>query len=451
MIVDQDRAPYVEAVRAHSTEEWWRGMVPGHGAGGQWFPLLSDYVGGSLLALDVPPLLDGIDTGPSPTPLEQSLELAAAAWGAQRTWFLTGGASQANRIAVLACRGLGPSLVVQRSVHSSVIDGLIVSGARASFVTPSVDTRCGIAHGIGAQALGHALARTTDAAAAFIVSPSYFGAVTDVPALADVAHRAGVPLVVDEAWGAHFGFHPRLPANALQCGADLVISSTHKLGGSLTQSAMLHLRQGPFSALLEPLVDRAYRLTQSTSTSSILLASLDLARRQLATGRSQIEVSIDLADEVRQMIAARGRFRLVSDTFVRFPTVVTSDPLRIAVDTRAGGLSGRLAQLLLRADHRVLVEVATDGAIVAVVGAGAQPDVGRFVGALHALPSGGDARAARDAMTGPPLPPPGPAVLTPREAFFAASEAVASDNAVGRVSADSLAAYPPGIPSLLPG
>ncbi|MFE3106027.1 aminotransferase class I/II-fold pyridoxal phosphate-dependent enzyme [Kitasatospora indigofera] len=443
----QQAAPYADAVLRTAGHDWLRLNVPGHAAGTRRFTDLAGMFGDAPLRLDVPPLLEGVDLGAG-SPLDQALGLAAEAWGARRTWFLTNGASQGNRIAVLAARALGGTLVVQRSVHSSVIDGLVLSGLRAAFVHPSVDLDLGIAHGVTPADLAAALAATPGAAAAYVVTPSYFGAVADVRGLAEAAHRAGVPLIVDEAWGSHFGFHPDLPGGALAHGADLVVSSTHKLGGSLTQSAMLHLGEGPYAEVLEPHLGRAFHLTQSTSASALLLASLDLARRTLATGREAIGASLAAADAMRAAVRAEGRFGVVSDGFGRFADIVGADPLRVAIDTRAGGVSGHEARRRLLNEHRIMVEVATDSAIVAVVGAGAAPDPERFTAALHALPapSGGQAAPVRI-----PLPAPGPVRSTARAAFLAPSTAVPAAQAVGRVSADTLAAYPPGIPNLLPG
>ncbi|WP_354638623.1 aminotransferase class I/II-fold pyridoxal phosphate-dependent enzyme [Kitasatospora camelliae] len=443
----QRRAPYAEAVAAAGRLDWLRLNVPGHAADADRFGALGGLLGPLPMELDLPPLLEGIDLGTG-SPMEEALELAAEAWGARRTWFLTNGASQGNRIAVLAAAALGDTLVVQRSVHSSVIDGLVLSGLRGAFVYPSVDAAMGIAHGVTPAALATALAGQPDAAAAYVVTPSYFGAVADVRGLAAVAHAAGVPLIVDEAWGSHFGFHPDLPDSALAQGADLVVSSTHKLGGSLTQSAMLHLGRGPFGEVLEPLVQRIFHLTQSTSASALLLASLDVARQQLASGLERIGASVEAADRMRLAVRAGGRFGLVTDGFGRFPDIAGADPLRVAVDTRAGGISGHEARRLLMREHRLFVEVATDSAIVAVVGAGALPDPERFAAALHALP------APLDPMLGPDplhLPEPGPVRMTPREAFLAPSRLVPAYAAVGRVSADTLSAYPPGIPNVLPG
>ncbi|HUW17274.1 MAG TPA: aminotransferase class V-fold PLP-dependent enzyme, partial [Actinomycetes bacterium] len=257
--LDQTRTPYADALEAYADADWLRLGVPGHQVDRQAQPGLLDYLGERAVALDIPPLTEGIDYGDAPTPLGQSAYLAAQAWGARRTWFLTNGASKGNLVSCLALRGLGTKIVLQRSVHSSVVDGLALAGLDAAFVYPSVDAGLGIAHGVTPTALDVALTENPDAVAAYVVTPSYFGAVADVAGLADVAHRHGLPLVVDEAWGAHFGFHPELPTNALRLGADLVISSTHKLAGSLTQSAMLHLGHGAFADRLEPLLDRAFR------------------------------------------------------------------------------------------------------------------------------------------------------------------------------------------------
>lgn len=446
---DQECTPYVDAVRAYATatESYVRLDVPGHTGSAQAQPELAELLGLPALRLDVPPLVDGIDAGSEVTPMHHAARLAAEAWGARRTWLLTNGASKGNLVACLALRGLGDHIVVQRSMHSSVMDGMVLGGLRAGFVQPMLDLEIGAAHGVRAGALADALNANPDAVAAYVVTPSYFGAVADVRGLADVAHARGVPLVVDEAWGSHFGFHPALPSNALHQGADLVISSTHKLGGSLTQSAMLHLGAGPFADTLEPLVNRAFRSMQSTSASSLLMMSLDVARRSLAVhGLERINRSLHAAARLRDGIARRTRFRELAEQILRSPDVVDVDPLRVVVDTRSGGISGHEARQVLFDDHHVHVEMATDSAIVAVIGAGSAPDVDRLVDALATLPD----RAATHIEPNV-LPRPGPAVRSLREAYFAAAEFVPANRAVGRVSADSLAAYPPGIPNVLPG
>jgi arginine decarboxylase len=443
----QAATPYADAVVSYADRDYVRLDVPGHCGSTLAQPELAEVFGERVLKLDLPPLVDGIDQGDAPIPLRRSAQLAAEAWGAARTWLLTNGGSKGNLVACLALRHLGEHVVCQRSMHSSVMDGMVLGGLIGHFVEPEVDAEIGAAHGIHPDVLARALDQHPEAIAAYVVTPSYFGAVADVRGLAEVAHAHEAVLVVDEAWGAHFGFHPDLPQNALRQGADLVISSTHKLGGSLTQSGMLHLGRGPFVDRLEPLVNHAFRSMQSTSASSLLMMSLDIARRALAMhGPQRIQRSLDAAAALRAGVQKAGRFAELSDKFRASSAVVDVDPLRIVIDTRVGGISGHEARQLLFREHRVHTEMATDSAVVAVIGAGAAPNVERVLDALHALPERGE-----QDIPWTPLPPSGPAAVTLRDAYFAPSQLIPFADAVGRVSADSLAAYPPGIPNVLPG
>ena len=443
--------PYADAIRRFAARDLQRVNVPGHSADPAAAPLLAEFFGEDVLRYDVEPLLDGIDKG-SVNPLAQAREAAARAWGARRTWFLTNGASEANRMAALALaafRTPDEIVVAQRSAHSSFFDGIILGGLDPRFVQPTIDEHHGINHGVTPAAMREALTGV-DAKAAYIISPSYFGAVADVEGIAAVCHEAGVPLVVDAAWAAHFGFHPDLPANPTALGADLVVSSTHKMGGSLTQSAMLHLADGPYAAELEPLIDRAFIFTQSTSASSLLLASLDLARATLEDGHDRIAASLTAAAELRDAVRATGRFPIVSDGFGDFPDIVGHDPLRVSIDVGAAGLDGHAVREELLRTAGIMTEISTGSCIVAFVGPGTTPDAARFVAALEALQPVGDL-AARGELASIALPKTGPAVMRPRDAAFAHTEIVPAADAVGRVSADALAAYPPGIPNVLPG
>jgi len=450
--------PYADALERHVERGPIQLMVPGHGGAGRGLSArLAEFLGERPLQLDVPMLLEGIDLGQD-SPLSQALDLAADAWGARRTWFLTGGASQANRIAALAVRGLGPGILSQRSAHSSFSDGVLTAGLTPSFVLPSVDARHGIAHGVSPVALDRAMtaaARDGHAASAvYIVSPSYFGAVADIAGLASVAHAHGAPLIVDGAWGPHFGFHPDLPESPTRLGADLVVSSTHKLAGSLTQSAMLHLGHGPFADRLEPLVERAVTLTASTSSSALLQASLDIARHSLMTGQQQIGLSIAAAESFRGALRADPRFAVLSDGFDAFEDIVAVDPLRVPIDVSATGLSGHwLRQRLIDRDG-IYFEMSTATSLVALIGAGTTPDLATAHRALVAAADSADAdaeRTAGDAADFPALPASGALRVLPRDAFFAETELVPAARAVGRISADTLAAYPPGIPNVIPG
>lgn len=448
----QDATPYTDAVEHLAQEAWQRLSVPGHQGQIENSPKLGSIVGERILTLDLPSMFTEVDhetmamRAYGPTPRNRALALAAQAWGGKRAWWLTNGASMGNQIASLALRILGDTVIVQRSMHSSAIHGMILAGLSPVFVQPTIDHDLGSAHGVTAAQIEESILANPGASSVFIVSPSYFGAVADVGAIADVAHRHGLPLVVDESWGAHFGFHPDLPVNSLRLDADLVISSTQKLGGSLFQSAIMFVGFGEHENRLETAVERVYNSLQSTSSTSLLQMGLDAARHSLASGYDRISRTLGSAARIWEEINKHGRFGDATSQILSSPDVIAKDPFKIVVKTRPGGLTGSRAHHLLMKDHQVFCEMSTPGTVVALLGAQAQIDVDRFITALHELPVEPD-----DAYAVPPIPATGPRRTGFREAYFREAEVVPASQAVGRVSADSLAAYPPGIPNVFPG
>jgi arginine decarboxylase len=450
----QAQAPYLDALSEYAAREPARLHVPGHKGGPGADPQLLQALGERALRLDIPALTHGIDVGPDPTPFERAQELAAEAWGAKRAWFLVNGASQGNLASGLALAHYGEQVVVQRNAHSSAIDALVLSGLRPTFAAPELDPELGIAHCLAAETLEQALAQTPAAVGAWVVSPTYFGAVADVRALAKVAHARGVPLIVDEAWGAHMAFHEDLPEHALSAGADLVISSTHKIVGSLTQSAMLHLGAGAGEMIGEDAVDRAVTLTESTSPSSLLTASLDASRRQAAVhGRELLGRTMAVLAETRGRIRAIDGLDVLDERLAGRAGVFAYDPLRLAVDVRGIAASGYELARLLREIGDINLELYGQNVIVAVFGMGerALPEAARLVDALReaVLRVGLDPAGATTSFAAPP--PWGELAMTPRKAFLGPQEVVPAANAAGRIVAESLATYPPGIPNVLPG
>ena len=445
-------APYLDALVAYARRHPGRFHVPGHKGGLGADPGLVDAIGERALAFDVPSLTHGVDIGPvEPTPFQEAQSLAAEAWGARRTWFLVNGASQANQVIAMALAHLGDEVVVQRNAHSSTIDGLVLSGQRPTFVAPELDPELQIAHCVTPEALDAALAATPGAVAALIVSPTYFGAVADVRALAEVAHARGVILVADEAWGAHFAFHEGLPETALAAGADVVVSSTHKIIGSLTQSAMLHVG----SDRLDPaVVDRCVTLTESTSPSALLSASLDAARRHAAVdGHALLEETIEGTARLREQVRAIEGLDVLDERMCGSAGVADFDPLRLSVDVRGTGASGYEIADWMREDDDINTELAGENVVVAVFGMG-EPvaETGaRLIPALARAAERAAARPPREHEAFAPPPPWGPLALAPRQAFLGPQEVVPVDQAVGRIATESLAAYPPGIPNVLPG
>ena len=286
-----------------------------------------------------------------------------------------------------------------------------------------------------------------------VVSPTYFGACADVAGLAAVAHERGVPLVVDEAWGAHLRFHPDLPPDALSCGADLVVSSTHKIVGSLTQAAMLHLGGG--ERLDEAIVDRCVSLVESTSPSALLSGSLDAARRLAAVhGGALLDETLAGIAATREAIEAIPGLAVLDDGMVGRAGIAGWDPLRLAIDVRGTGATGyRLAKTAFELDDGSTSSSPPRTSSSRSSGSASRrraPGSGWW--RRCARRSSGSARAS-PAAAEPLAPPPpwGELAMTPREAFLGPQEVVPFDQAAGRIAAESLAAYPPGIPNVLPG
>src|SRR3954447_6758558 len=384
----QSETPYLDALVAYAGRRPGRLHVPGHKGGPGADPGLRLAIGDRALALDIPALTQGIDVGPEPTPFQLAQRLAADAWGARRTWFLINGASQGNHVAALALAHAGDRVVVQRNAHSSTIDGIILSGLRPTFVAPELDPELHIAHCLTPESLAQALDATPGAVGVMVVSPTYFGAVADVAGLADVAHERGLPLVVDEAWGAHLAFHPDLPAHALSLGADLVVSSTHKIVGSLTQSAMVHLGHGSEERIDENVVDRAVTLVESTSPSSLLTASLDAARRHAVVhGRELLGETIAAVNATREAVREIEGLDVLDERIAGRSGVHAYDPLRLAIDVRGTGTTGYEVAAALREAGDINLELAGENVIVAVFGMGedAGPQGARLVETLRAI------------------------------------------------------------------
>ena len=456
LCVHQDQTPYLDALIAYADRNPGRFHVPGHKGGPGADPALREAIGERALRLDVPAGIEGIDIGPDPAraPFQLAQRLAADAWGARRSWFLVNGASGGNHAICLALAHRGDCVVVQRNVHSSVIDGLILSGMRPRFVAPELDPELGIAHCLTPDSLAAALDEAPDAVAAMIVTPTYFGAVADVAALAEVAHAHGLPLIADEAWGSHMHFSSAMPTAALECGADVVLSSTHKISGSLSQSAVLHVGDCG-DRIDDRIVDRAVTLVESTSPNALLTASLDATRRQAAVHGEELlaETAGSLA-ELRQRIREIPGLDVLDDRIVGRAGVHAYDPTRLVVDVRGLGATGHRIARIMREQDDVNLELFSENVIVAVFGIGerAARTGERLVEALeHAGERIGEEDEEEQLPPFAEPPPWGPTELSPREAFLISQEVVAFDEAEGRIAAESLAAYPPGVPNVLPG
>ena len=452
MLEGGTETPYLDALAAYAAGDPVRLTVPGHKGGSAAPDALVDLLGGAL-ALDLPTLIGGVDSGSAPTPLERALSCRCGGLG--RASHLVPPArrdpGQPRRLPGAARRARTPGgRAAQRSLQRRLRPDR--RRARTALAGAGGRLAAGVAHGVTPAALDAALTAAPGARAAFVVAPTYHGAVPDVAALAAVAHDHGAALVVDEAWGAHLPFHPALPQHAIAAGADLVVSSTHKSLGSLSGSAMLH--QGPEAERRLPAaaIDQALGLCASTSPSALALASLDAARaRAVEHGERLLDASLHAAAAARARLAAIPGVRVLGHELVGAPGVHGFDPLRLTVDLHDSGRDARAVFRALRERHGIELEFATDRLLVAVLGIGdgelglAERFVDALLDTLWTVPL--DVRRAG------PLAPvrPGPAVCTPRAAWLAPQERVPAEAAVGRIATETLSPYPPGIPAVLPG
>jgi arginine decarboxylase len=447
-----EEMPIVAALRDIADRPQARFYLPGHKGGHGAPEVLRRWLGESLWRADLPELPDFDNLFAPEAAIAAAQTLAAQTFGADRTWFLCNG-STAGVIAALSavCRP-GDRVLLPRNVHRSAISGLIHCGAMPVLAAPDYDEAWDLDRGLTPETVALAIERYPDLAAIVLVSPNYYGQSCDLGAIVDLAHHRdrSIPVVVDAAHGSHFTFHPDLPASALAAGADLVIESTHKTLGALSQAAMLHM-QGD---RVDPdRVDRALALVQSTSPNALLLASLDAARQQMAiAGRSLLDRTLALADRLRSGLGDRG-WTILGDLNDRH-RANRFDRTRITVRTADFGMSGYEADEFLYA-RNIAAELPTDRHLTFVVTIGnTEAEIDRALAAFRDLETrrSSPANTAHSAdvviTTLQTLSEP---AIRPRDAFFALSETIALADSRDRLSADTLCPYPPGIPLLIPG
>jgi arginine decarboxylase len=423
--------------------------TPGHHKGQGIESVLKSAWGAAVFQADLPELPELDNLFAPEGVIAESQELAAEAWGSDRTFFLANGSTAGVIASILAVCSPGDEVLIPRNVHRSVISGLILSGASPIFLMPEVDVKLGIAHGVTVETIESHLISNPRIKAVLIINPTYYGVCSDLVSIANLVHRYGLPLIVDEAHGAHFQFHPALPIAALTANADLVIQSTHKTLSALTQASMLHLK----GALINPgRLMRALELVQSTSPSYLLLASLDVARMQMATqGEMLLGEAIDRVMRLRSKIRSIPYLQTLE--FKPSPGFFKLDPLRLTVFI--DGMTGFDADEILHESLGVTCELPGLQSLTFIITHGTtEQDCDRLLQALQQLSdrvkhqiehhetNHFDVRIFEESPT---------LVLSPRDAFFADSKAVSIEAAIGQVSAELICPYPPGIPVLMPG
>jgi lysine decarboxylase len=419
--------------------------IPGHG-GKPVHPKMAEWEE-ALQAEQVTPGLIAQAGAAEVAPEARAQELAADLWGAARCFWLFGGASQGNHAMLIGLTKPHDLVLAARGSHLSLVYGLVLSGAQVSWVGDTWDEDWQVLLPLQPDDLAQALDSLDEPPRAVVAtSPTYFGQVADIAALSEICHQHNVPLWVDGSWGSHFGFHPGLPAHPLQLGADILVSSTHKHAGSLRGSAMLLAADSPFVGDADiSKMQQALQLLSSTSPNPLMRFSLDAVRWQLANHGEEIWGGVlEVAEYGRSQLAGIDGLRVLDAD----SSADEQDRTRLVLDVSPSGWNGMHLSKQLISEHGVLPELSSDRILVMMLNQGnTHEDMDRLAKALTEELS----KPAPESIGLGRLPAPGEPVMTPREAALGSAESVALESSVGRVAAEAVALYPPGIPALLPG
>src|SRR3954447_7195398 len=380
---DPEAAPIGDAIRAYHERGDLSFGIPAHRSGdSDVVGDAADWTGHQAFAADVG-MNNGVDTRHQSWQVEPTaMKLFAEAVGADQTLFSTNGSTENVHVAMMTAIKPGETLVMARNGHKSAFSGLVLSGAWPVYVDPVYDDRWQVAHGVEPAELERVLDATPQARAVMVFTPSYYGVSADIASLAESAHARGIPLITDDAWGLDYSFSSRLPPSSISCGADMAIGSVHKTLNGFSQTSVLSV-QGDLVDTSR--LEIVFELAQSTSASSLLLSSIDAARRQFAReGEELLGKAIDHAQ--RLCAAVRELPGLDLMEFQPGPGAFAFDPTHVTVDVVGLGLTGFSAADWLRRHRGVHVELADHRRVMLLITyADSDANIERAITALRAL------------------------------------------------------------------
>ena len=437
--LDQDATPVLDAISSIREEGTYPFSLPGHRFGRGIDERTAAVLSRGAFEADV--IMAKSSVG-------EAEELYAAAVGARDAVFTTCGSSISIHTCLLTIIGPGEKLLVDRNVHKSVVASLILAGARPVWLRPSWDHERQIAHPATTEAVEQALEDDPEIRAVMLITPTEYGTGADVKGVAQLCHARGLPLMVDEAWGGHFGFHPDPPTAAVEAGADLSVQSLHKADGGLCQASMILV-----GGDLVDTVDLRLRLDliTTTSPSPLMFGSIDGWRRHLALdGKELIDGALKRADAMRRRLGAIEGFTVIGEEIHETKGVAEWDPLKLSVDVSALGVTGYQVKEWLQSECHIAAQLGDARRVVfSLTYADDDEAMERLAEAMEKLV----ASPPQDQRPAPAIPPLEELdleqAMSPREAFFAETEQV--QDPVGRIAAEMVSPYPPGVPAVLPG
>ena len=443
--VRQRETPLADALDRQRINRLAHFDVPAHKSG-RGNPELTEYLGERALAMDVNSMKPLDNLGHPVSVIKEAQRLAAEAFGADDAFFMVNGTTSAVQAMIMSTCSVGDEIILPRNVHRSAINALVVCGAVPIYVNPGINRRLGIPLGMSVADVEKAIAAHPSAKAILVNNPTYYGICSDLKRIVEIAHKAGMLVLADEAHGTHFYFHEELPISAMAAGCDMAAASIHKTGGSLTQSSILLTRR----PVNPDYVRQVITLTQSTSASYLLLSSLDIARKNLFfKGRAMYQKTMDFADYAREEINALGGYYAFGPELVDGDTVFAFDRTKLSVHTRDIGLAGIEVYDHLRDDYGIQIEFGDIGNLLAIISNGDRMmDIERLISALEEIkrqreksPIGLFDHEYIDPVI----------VMPPQEAFYAKKRRGAMKESTGLVAGEFVMSYPPGIPIVAPG
>jgi arginine/lysine/ornithine decarboxylase len=454
-VIQGGTAPLVNALQLTASQDVSCFHFPGHNRGKAAPSSLSKLIGPGAFLHDLPELPELDDLFSPKGVILDAEQRAAQLFGSSKTWFLVNGTTCGIQASVMATCYPGDYLIVPRNCHISVISALVLSGAVPKYIIPEYNSGWDIAGGITPLQVDRAVKELEGdgkrVGAVLVTSPTYHGVCSNVEGIVSVCRQRGIPVIVDEAHGAHFKFHDSLPSTAIEQGADLAVQSTHKVLCSLTQSSMLHMAGDLVDA---DKVSQCLQVVQSSSPSYLLLSSLDAARDHLSKNTNIFDEPLALASETKdQLMTIPGISVLELPCFASdFPAI---DPLRITLGASDLQLSGYEADDILYEDHQIVSELVGTRAVTFAVNLGTRvQDVEKLVQSAKHLSEKYFSANSSKPMKGSCVCGPLDKIsvhMTPREAFFTKKRRVRIEDSLGEICGELICPYPPGIPVLIPG
>lgn len=448
--MSQQQTPLFTALVRHAENNPIQYHIPGHKKGRGIDPEFRAFAGDNILSIDQINIVPLDDLHQPEGIIKEAQQLAAEAFGADYSFFSVQGTSSPIMTMIMTVCLEGDKIIIPRNVHRSILTAIIFSGAIPVFIEPFKDEKLGIEHGVTLNSVQLALEEHPDVKAVLLINPTYYGVSVNLKEMVELIHHYNIPVLVDEAHGTLIHFHPKLPISAMEAGADMAATSVHKLGGSLTQSSILNVKGERINLKR---VKTILSMLTTTSTSYILLASLDAARRQLALrGQKLAEEAIELASYARTEINKIPNIYCFGNEILESEGAYSFDVTKLCIHVKNLGMTGFEAESWLREQYNIEVELSDLYNILCLVTIGDSLEtISPLIQALCQMSETAHIQAKEliDIQT---LIPELPELrLTPRRAFYSETETIPLKDAVGRIMAEVIYVYPPGIPVLIPG